>query len=91
MSYFNVEFLWIYAPKIEGIVKADAIAIISLAKKRLKDEIGKLLFYPFPNFWASFLSFINDRLVFTVKVINNFDIEGYKKGRWIWSAKFEVT
>lgn len=62
----------IISPKAGGIVKAEAIATISLRKNNPKDANGNGLTYLAPNLWANALSFMRLVVVFTKKVIISF-------------------
>jgi hypothetical protein len=64
------------SPKIGGIVKADAIATISLRKNNPKEEIGNDLAALVPNFWVRALSLAKLVVVLTTNVIPNFNKAG---------------
>lgn len=59
-------------PKTGGIVKAEAIAMISLKKNRPNDVIGKGFFSLVPNFCVKALSLMRLVVVLTTNVIINF-------------------
>lgn len=82
-----VVFLWIYYPRIIGIVKAEAIAIISLKKNKPNEDEGKFRFSFDPNLWVSALSLIKLVVVLTANVIQSLRIESSTLSTWKWSAK----
>ena len=57
-------------------MKAEAIATISRRKNNPNEAMGKDFFYFAPNLWARALSFARLAVVFTTKVIINFNIAG---------------
>lgn len=64
-----------YDPRIDGIVKAEAIAIISRRKNKPKELMGKFRFSFDPNLWVNALSLIKLAVVLTANVIKSFRIE----------------
>lgn len=74
-----------------GIVKAEAMAMISLRKNKFKEDHGNFLAYPCPSLWVRALSFNKDRDVLTKNTANSFEMAGSIHGTTKWSAKFEVT
>ena len=69
-----------YFPKIGGIVNAEAIAMISLAKNKPSAEAGNLRASPFPNLWARALSFRREKVVFTKNTDASFEMAGSSPG-----------
>jgi len=62
----------IISPKIGGIVKAEAMATISLIKRSPRDGIGKGLTFTLPKNCANFLSLIKLQVVLTPKTTSSF-------------------
>jgi hypothetical protein len=64
-------------------VKADAMAMMSLMKNRMRDELGNCFEVDLPSFWARALSFSIEDKVLTIKVMVSFVREGLKRVSFI--------